>query len=322
MRSVLGTWNHVAFGNILGLPLPGTAWPLDELPLVTKEHVEVAVVPLRWARRPGAFDATADRVFTDSRAVAVLPTKPLLGHAGTFRLTTDILLIGCRTVALSERMPTGCQGNGLFIIHRHACKGLADIPTFSNRIRFGIGAFRIDVDQAHLDSPVGILQNTITFIALVTKPVGFDPPIDVLLGFPDILASTTEAEGLEAHRFQSAVAGEDHQIGPRELAAILLLDWPEKSTGLVQIRIVRPTVEWRESLGSSRSPTTTVEDSIRSSAVPGHANEERTIVAVISWPPVLGIRHQGIEVLLDRFEIKRLKGLGIVEISVHRIGQF
>ena len=48
-------------------------------------------------------------------------------------------------------------------------------------------------------------------------------------GFPDVSAAAGETEGLESHRFQRDVAGEDHQVGPGDPAAVFLLDRPEQT---------------------------------------------------------------------------------------------
>ena len=65
----------------------------------------------------------------------------------------------------------------------------------------------------------------------------------------------------------------------------------------------------------------TITDAIRPRGVPGHANEERTIVTVVRWPPVLRCRHRRIEVLLERFDVEGLEMLGVVEILFQRIRQ-
>jgi hypothetical protein len=44
------------------------------------------------------------------------------------------------------------------------------------------------------------------------------------------------------------VAGEDHQVGPGDLVAVLLLDRPEQAARLVEVAVVRPAVERREAL--------------------------------------------------------------------------
>jgi hypothetical protein len=44
------------------------------------------------------------------------------------------------------------------------------------------------------------------------------------------------------------VAGEDHQVGPGNLLAVLLLDRPEQAAGLVEVAVVGPAVDRRETL--------------------------------------------------------------------------
>src|SRR5262249_7693524 len=73
-------------------------------------------------------------------------------------------------------------------------------------------------------------------------------PEDVLVWLPDILAAAAEAEGLEVHRFQRDVAGEDHQVGPRDLAAVFLLDRPEQPARLVEVGVTGPAAGRRKAL--------------------------------------------------------------------------
>ncbi|MCY1433600.1 hypothetical protein D9M71_496330 [compost metagenome] len=54
--------------------------------------------------------------------------------------------------------------------------------------------------------------------------------------------------------------------------------------------------------------------------MPGHAHEQRAIVAEVGWPPVLGVGHQRAQVLLEGLEVEALESLGVVEVRVHRIG--
>jgi hypothetical protein len=55
--------------------------------------------------------------------------------------------------------------------------------------------------------------------------------------------------------------------------------------------------------------------------VPGHADEERPIVAEVGRPPILRIRHQGTQVLDHGVEIEAFEFLGVVECRAHRVGQ-
>src|SRR6266496_1064338 len=124
-------------------------------------------------------------------------------------------------------MAAGNQRNGFFVVHRHAREALADIPGGGERL----------------------LEFPVTGVALVAKPLALAPPVSVLFRLPDVLAPAAEAEGLEAHRLQGTVAGEDHQVGPRDLVCRLLLEKPEQPARLVEVRIVGPAVEGRKALG-------------------------------------------------------------------------
>src|SRR5664279_4642762 len=102
-------------------------------------------------------------------------------------------------------------------------------------------------------------------------------------------AAAAEAEGLEAHRLQGAVAGQDHEVGPRELAAVHLLDGPEQTARLVQVAVVGPAVEGGEALLATAGTATAVADAVGARAVPRHADEERAVVAEVGGPPALGL---------------------------------
>ena len=143
-------------------------------------------------------------------------------------------------------------------------------------------------------------------------------PVD-LLGLPDVLAPAGEAERLEPHRLERDVAGQDHQVGPRDLPAVLLLDRPEQPARLVEIRVVGPAAERRKPDLARACAAATVVDAVGARAVPRHADEEPAVMAEIRRPPVLRVRHHRLDVLLQRGEIERLELFGVVERLAHRI---
>ena len=55
--------------------------------------------------------------------------------------------------------------------------------------------------------------------------------------------------------------------------------------------------------------------------VPGHADEEGAVMAVIGRPPRLAVGHQRGQVALQRLVVERLERLGIVEVVAHRVGR-
>jgi hypothetical protein len=236
-----------------------------------------------------------------------------------FGLATDVPGFA-RAVRLAERVAAGDQRDGLLVVHCHARERLADVARRSDRVGLPVRAFGIDVDEAHLHRAERMGEIAIAAVALVAEPRGLGTPVDVLR-LPDVLAAAAEAERAQAHRFERDVAGKDHEIGPRELPAVLLLDRPEEATRLVEVAVVGPAVQRREALLAGARSAAAVVDAIRAGAVPCHADEERTVMAVVGRPPRLRIGHQRREIVDDGVEVERLELGRIVEILDHRIGQ-
>ena len=147
-------------------------------------------------------------------AKAIFPAEPLLLEGRALGFGADILARIGSAVAFSERVAAGDERNRLLIVHCHAQERLTNIPRRGDRIRLAVGSFRIDVDQAHLNGGERFFKLTVATVALVGQPLALGTPVNVLLGFPDILASAGETERLEAHGVEGNVTGEDHQVRP------------------------------------------------------------------------------------------------------------
>ena len=156
-------------------------------------------------------------------------------------------------------------------------------------------------------------------VALVSKPRILGAPED-LVGLPDVLSTKAEAERLEAHRLHGNVAGENQQVGPRDLSTVLLFDRPKQPACLVKIRVVGPAVEGGKSLSTGTAAASAVGDAIRAGGMPRHPDEERPVVAIVGRPPVLRRCHHGDDVLLQRVEVEGLELRRVVEVLTHRIG--
>ena len=191
----------------------------------------------------------------------------------------------------------------------------------ASRIRLAVRPFRIHVDQAHLHGGERIGEVTVAAVALVGQPLALGAPVDVVVRLPDVRPSAGEPERLEAHRLQGDVAGENHQVGPGDFPAVLLLDRPEQAARLVEVHVVRPAVERREALHARTRTAATVADAVRTGAVPGHPDEQRAVMAEVRRPPVLRVRHQGMQVLDHGIQVEALELLGIVERLAHGIEQ-
>src|SRR5664280_3578606 len=98
-----------------------------------------------------------------------------------------------------------------------------------------LGPSRVHVDQAHLHGAERTGELPVAAVALVAEPGVLRPP-EHLLGLPDVLTPEAEAERREAHRLHGDVAGEDEQVGPGELAPVLLLDRPEQAARSASLR--------------------------------------------------------------------------------------
>src|SRR5580765_2123574 len=146
---------------------------------------------------------------------------------------------------------------------------------------------------------------------VAAQPGRFRTPENILIGFPSVLATAAEAESLEAHCFEGNVAGEDHQVGPGDLAAIFLFDRPEQAARLVEADIVRPTVEGCESLLAPPPASAAIQGAVGAGTVPRHANEQGAVVAEVGRPPILRVSHEGREIFLERDEVKAVELFGV-----------
>ena len=115
------------------------------------------------------------------------------------------------------------------------------------------------------------------------------------------------------------MSSEDHQVGPGQLVAVFLLNRPEQSSGLVEVCIVWPTIQGSKALRSLASATASVANAVGTCAVPRHADEERTVVPVVSWPPVLRGGHDLFDVLANGVQIECQELSRIVKICTQRI---
>ena len=319
-RRVMRVGDHVLRLAVLGAPLVGARGALHKLPLVAEEGLKVAVVPGGGVGLPGTLDTAGDGVDALARLVAAEPAEAHGLDGRAFRLGANMGRVA-GAVRLAEGVATGHEGNGLFVVHRHAGEGLTHVAARGDRVGVAVRALRVDVDEAHLDGCERVLKVTLTAVAIVLEPSAFRTPVDVLLGLPDVDAAAGKAEGIEAHRLERHVAGKDVEVTPGDAVAVLLLDGPEEAAGLVEVAVVGPAVERREAEGAGAGAATTVGRAVGAGSVPGHADHEAAVVAPVGRPPGLAIGHEGREVLLHRGEVELAEGLGVVEVGAQRVGR-
>ena len=222
-------------------------------------------------------------------------------------------------VALAERVAADDQRHRLLVVHRHAGERLADVAGGRQRVGVAVRALRVDVDQAHLHGAERAGQLAVTAVALVAEPRVLRTPED-LLRLPRCrdgrrrsrtsAAPSTRSRTLPANTIRSA-----HETW----LAVLLLDRPQQPAGLVQADVVGPAVERGEALRALAAAAAAVGDAVRAGGVPRHADEQRAVVAVVSRPPVLRVRHDRRDVPLERLDVEARERLGVVVVVVHRV---
>ena len=307
-------------GRLLRRPLIGAGGALGQHPLIAKQGVEVAVIPLNGIRCPGPFESARGGMHSLAAAESILPAESLLFDGRALGLRADELRIA-RTMRLTEGVAARDQRHRFFVVHGHALERLANVARRGERIRHAVRPFGIHVDESHLHGGQRILEFAITRVALVAQPFGFDAPVNVGLGLPHIGAPTGEAEGREPHRLHADVGNQDHEIGPGDLLAVLLLDRPEQATGFVEVAVVGPAVERRKTLRAIACTAAAIGRAVGASAVPGHTHKERAVVTVVGGPPVLRVGHERDEILAECLKVERLEGLRVIELRVHRVGE-
>ena len=134
---------------------------------------------------------------------------------------------------------------------------------------------------------------------------------------PDVLASSCKTEGLEAHGLIGHIARENEEVCPGNLVAVFLLDGPQQSSGLVEIGIVRPAVEWSKSLVSCIAPSSSVGNPVRSCGMPGHSYHQSAIMTPVGGPPILAIGHKGFKIALQSLQIQLFEFFRIIKVSSH-----
>ena len=319
-RRVVGVGHGALTRAVLGLPLLGAGGAARQLPLEAEEVVEEVVAPLRRGGRPRALEARGDGVGPVAGAEGVPPTQSLLLQRGGLGFAADVGGRVSGAVGLAEAVAARDEGDGLFIVHGHAPEGLADVASRGQGVGIAVGSLGVHVDESHLHRAERVVELAVAPVALVAQPGGFRSPVGRLLGLPVVLSPTGEAEGLQPHRLECAVPREDHQVGPGDSLPVLLLHRPQQAARLVQVDVVGPAVEGGEALRPGPRAAAAVADAVGARAVPGHPDEEGTVVAVVRRPPLLRCRHHLEHVGLELLEVDAQEGLGVVEVLVEGVG--
>ncbi len=231
------------------------------------------------------------------------------------------MVFGSSAVSLTERVSARCKGDRLFVVHGHAAERFSNVLGAEQGVGVCIGALWIDVDEAHLDRSKWVFEVLAGIaIAVVSKPLVLASPVRVVFGLPNVRSASTKTKDGSAHGFNGDLASENQKVSPTDGVAVLLLDGPEQASSLVEVAVVRPTVERSKPLCTGCATAAAIASAVGPSGVPGHSNEEGAVVTVISRPPVLAVGHQSVKVRLQASVVKVLERLSIVKIRTHWVG--
>ena len=152
------------------------------------------------------------------------------------------------TVRLSEGVSTRNECHCFFVVHAHAAESFADVFGGSYRVRNSVRAFRVYINETHLNGCERIFQLAAFAVPFVFQPFGFRTPVHIFFGFPYIHAATREAKGFETHVFERHVSGQYHEIGPGNAAAVFLFHRPQQAACFIEVGIVGPAVQRSKTL--------------------------------------------------------------------------
>ena len=302
-----------------GRPLISTGGAFGEFPFIAKQIFKKVVAPLCGGLGPGYFQTAGNGVGSFAGPIFVGPAEALLfdGRGFGFRAKVGG---GSRAVCFAEGVASCNQCDGFLVVHGHAAERFPNVPGGSDGVGFAVWAFGVDVDQAHLNGGERILKFAIARVTFIAEPGMLRSPIH-LFGFPDIRATAAKTKGFESHGFESDIAGENHEVGPGNLAAVFLFDRPEKAARFVEAHVVRPAIEWSEPLLACPGTAAAIADAVGAGAVPSHANEQAAVMAEIRRPPILRIGHERMKVFDHSVQVEGLEFLCVVEILTHGVRQ-
>ena len=286
LACVVSIWHGLGGAGIGRDPLRGPRWAFGFDPFIAKQSIEIGIVPGCRCFRPSAFKAARDSMGPFAAFESVFPAKTQIFDGCGFGLGADKGRVTC-AVGFTKRVSTCDQGHRFFVVHRHARKGFTNINRGSQRIRIAVRPFGVNIDQAHLYRRQWVFQIAFAAIAIIAEPFIFCAPIDVFLGLPHIGTPACEAKGFEPHRFKRAISRENHQISPRDLSSIFLLERPKQAACLVKIAVVWPAVKRRKTLHPRASTPAPIARAVGTRRVPRHADEKWPVMAVIRRPPLL-----------------------------------
>ena len=253
-------------------------------------------------------------------AEIAVPAQALRLDGGTLGFGA-LVRLGRGAMGLAEGVAAGDQGDDFLVVHGHVVEGGADVLGRSQIVAAGVGAFRVHIDQAHVGGGEVLVELALAMEALVGRePARLGTEVHVQVRLPHVFAAAGKAEGAESHALQRHIAGQDEEVGPGDLLAVLLLDRPEQAARLVDVDVVGPGIQRCKALLAAAAAAPAVQGAVGAGGMPGHAHHLRAVVSEVGRPPVLAVGHQPDQVGLQGLVVQLLEFGGVVEAVIQRIG--
>lgn len=240
-------------------------------------------------------------------------------------------------MALAEGVAARDQRHGLLVVHRHAGEGHPDVVGRPLRIAVGVGSLGVHVDERLVGGGERVLQ-VVVGVAVLAAPAlvavhhvveardrahldHLGAPVGGVVRLPGVEPPAAEPVGRQTHDLQGAIACQDHQVGPGQGVAVLVLDRLQEAARLVGVAVVPPAGDRREALHPGAGAAAPVGDPVGAGRVPGHADHLRAVIAVVGGPPVHRRGQELLDVALERLEVDLGELSRVVEIRPEGIGR-
>mmetsp|Transcript_122567 Transcript_122567/g.357927 ORF Transcript_122567/g.357927 Transcript_122567/m.357927 type:complete len:280 (-) Transcript_122567:236-1075(-) len=279
---------------MLDPPLPVATWTKVLLPSAAQQHTEKLVVPLAGVCCPWPFHAAGEGVLALASATLADP-----GMRGILRRWLPWAQRAC-AMCFAERVATSDECDCLAVVHAHPAKGISDVMRTACRI--GVRrplaiitednrSFGVEVDQPHSGAAEGLRAQAVHLARGQLLLLWAGAQIQAIRAIGRVQTPCAIFGDGATHALDGCSSRESEEVTPAQAVPVLLLDRPEEGPCLVQVRVIGPAPLRFKALAAAGAAPMAVRVAVGARAVPGQADEEGAIVAIVRRPAVLRVRH-------------------------------
>jgi len=164
--------------------------------LLLEQAVEVVVIPIHCRGDSDVLQPTGHCIAALDVAEAVYHPRSCSAMLAPSGVGTDALIRIGSTMGFTERVSDGNERNRFLVMFHYPSAHLSNVLDCSAA---GPGYRSAPADFRrldHLDSIERFIEFPVTVVALVSRPSGFRPPVEVLFRIADVLASAASKPSL------------------------------------------------------------------------------------------------------------------------------